>query len=98
MKRKGGFVWKGAQYVLSSGEYTEGKTIAKTKDGSQINEIEEDETHSFLVMRSFLDQDLYVREDYKVPEDAELLTVSWSDRKIDDDEFCSVVDAIIDDF
>ena len=57
--------WKGVTYMPVSGKYKEGKTIAKTKDGFQINEVEGDDSHTFLVMRSFLDQWLVVREDHQ---------------------------------
>ncbi len=66
-------VWQGHTYVSYSyqGEYHEGKTIAKTTDGLQINEIKEDPTHTFIVLRSFTDQWLLVREDYVIPTNSE---------------------------
>ena len=62
-------IWQGHTYVPYSynGTYHEGKTIAKTTDGLRINEVEEDPTHTFIVLRSFLDQWLLVREDYIIP-------------------------------
>ena len=62
--------WKGHTYVeYSYSGYHEGKTVAKTTDGFRINEIKEDPTHTFIVLRSFLDQWLLVREDYTIPTD-----------------------------
>ena len=56
-ERRGmGVYWKDTLYVPCSGEYTEGRTIARTNDGFMINEVKEDKTHTFIVMRSFLDQ------------------------------------------
>lgn len=40
----GGVYWNNARYVPCPGEYTEGKTIARTKDGFMINQVEEDTT------------------------------------------------------
>lgn len=62
-RRGEGVFWNGSMYILCSGEYSEGKTIAKTEDGWRINEVKEDDSHTFIVMRSFLDQYLLVKED-----------------------------------
>ena len=40
-----------------------------TTIGLRINEIAEDPTHTFIVLRSFMDQWLLVREDYIIPAD-----------------------------
>lgn len=58
--------WNDVRYVMCSGygEYKEGKTIAKTSDGFRINEVEGDKDHTYVVLRSFLDQQLYVKEEY----------------------------------
>ena len=40
VRRGEGVYWNDVLYVPASGEYSEGKTIAKTKDGWQINEVE----------------------------------------------------------
>lgn len=62
--------WKGKTYVVSgSTNYTEGKRIAKTKDGWSINEVEEDPTHNAIVLRSFIDNFFYVAVDYEFPEE-----------------------------
>ena len=61
--------WDGHLYVECGdsefgGEYHEGKTLARTSDGWDINEVEEDTSHIFIVKRSFLDNYLCVRVDY----------------------------------
>ena len=58
-----GLYWNGYYYVQTGGSYDEGKTIAKTTDGWQINEVEGDPEHIYVVLRSFLDNYLLVRED-----------------------------------
>lgn len=81
--------WNGSVYVSCSGnQYTEGKTIARTKDGWDINEVEEDDTHTFVVIRSFLDQYLLVKEDYDIPTDGEITIAVWMRKKFTDPEFC----------
>ena len=39
VRRGEGVYWNDVLYVPASGEYGEGKTIAKTNDGWQINEV-----------------------------------------------------------
>ena len=49
--------WRGHTYVeYPYNEYHEGRTLAKTTDGLRINAVKEDPTHTFIVLRSFLDQ------------------------------------------
>ena len=90
-----GFVWKGAVYVPGSGVYTEGKTIAKTRDGWKINRVEEDPDHIFLVMRSFLDQWLVVREDYEIPASGEITAVNWKRKQYTDPALLQTVTKIL---
>ena len=87
--------WKGVTYMPVSGKYKEGKTIAKTKDGFQINEVEGDDSHTFLVMRSFLDQWLVVREDYVIPISGKITKASWGLRFIEDEDFLTAVEEIV---
>lgn len=88
--------WKGVTYIETSGIYIEGKTIAKTKDGSwHINEVKEDKTHTFIVLRSFLDQYLYVREDYKIPTSGSVTSVFIKNTRISNEDFCRSVEKII---
>ncbi len=94
-----GFRWKGALYVpTSAADYTEGKTIAKTTDNWQLNIVEEDESHTFMVMRSFLDQWLCVREDYEFPQEGDVTAVYINGRKIDDAELAAAAQYMLENF
>ncbi len=95
VRRGEGLVWNGVSYDLCSGDYTEGRTIAKTEDGWHIREVEEDPSHSFLVLRSFLDQYLVVREDYEIPRTGVVTMVSWRNTTIRDTEFCAAITDIL---
>lgn len=87
--------WNGEKYSIITGEYTEGKTIAKSEDGAwRINEVEEDPTHKFLVARAFLDQALYVAESYDVPESGEVTKACWNGEYIPDKGFMKAVSEI----
>lgn len=88
--------WKGVNYYSVYGKYREGKTIAKTEDGFQICEIEGDESHTFVGLRSFLDNWLLVREDYAIPIDGEITRAYWDMNFIEDEEFLSAVAEILD--
>ena len=87
--------WKGITYIPVSGEYREGKTLAGTKDGFDINEVEEDDSNTFLVVRSFLDQWLVVREDYSIPKSGKITRAYWNSKFTDDEEFLKAVTKII---
>ena len=87
--------WNGKEYSSISGEYTEGRTIAKGKNGDWvINVVEEDPTHTFIVARSFLDQALLVLDDYTVPTTGKLTTVSWNGTYITDASFLDAMTKI----
>lgn len=90
-----GVYWKGSLYVPCSGEYSEGKTIAKTEDGWHINEVKEDPSHTFIVLRSFLDQSLLVKEDYQIPTEGSVTSVVWGKQKITDKEFLKTISELI---
>ncbi len=90
-----GLRWKANDYTQISGKYSEGKTIAKTKDGLDINEVEEDDSHTFLVVRSFLDQWLVVRDDYNIPKSGEITKAYWSYQFIEDEKFLNALEEII---
>lgn len=90
-----GMVWKGQDYSRISGEYTEGRTIAKSEDGGwRIKEIEEDPSHTFVVARSFLDQYLYVSDDYTVPTSGKITKICWNREYIEDEEFIKALSEI----
>ena len=87
--------WKGQSYSQISGHYTEGRTIAKSEDGSwKINEVKEDPSHTFVVARSFLDDRLYVSDDYTIPTDGEITTICWNREYIEDKEFIKALSEI----
>ena len=86
-----GLMWQDNEYRSVSGKYKEGKTIARTKDGFDINEVEGDDSHTFLVMRSFLDQWLVVREDYEIPKSGKITKAYWNLKFIEDEEFYETV-------
>lgn len=94
-----GFRWKGELYIpTSAADYTEGKTIAKTTDNWQLNIVEEDESHTFMVMRSFLDQWLCVREDYEFPKDGNVTAVYIDGKKIDNAELAAAAQYMLENF
>ena len=94
-RRGEGVYWQGSLYVPCSGEYSEGKTIAKTGDGWHINEVKEDPSHTFIVLRSFLDQSLLVKEDYQVPAKGSITSAVWGNQKITDEEFLTTISKLI---
>jgi len=94
-RRGEGVFWNGIMYVGASGEYTEDRTIAKTEDGWNIVSVKEDKSHTFVVLRSFLDNYLLVREDYEIPTSGTVTAGSWNGKKIEDAAFCAAVAAIV---
>ena len=87
--------WKGTKYVPAGGEYNEGMTLAKTSDGCwSVNAIKEDSSHTFVVVRSFSDQQLFVREDYAIPKEGKVTSVNWNYQKITDVVFCQALNEI----
>ncbi len=94
-----GFRWNGALYIpTSAADYSEGKTIAKTTDGWQLNRVEEDESHTFMVIRSFLDQWLCVREDYEFPKEGDVTAVYIDGKKIDDAALAAAAKFMLENF
>lgn len=94
---EGGLLWRGRRYVSigNPGNYSEGKRIAKTVDGDwDINEVEEDDSHIFIVLRSFLDQYLYVAEDYEFQTEGELTSVCCNGRYSRKEELLQAVSEI----
>lgn len=90
-----GMSWKGQDYSHIGGEYTEGRTIAKSEDGSwKINEVKEDPSHTFVVARSFLDQYLYVSDNYTVPTNGKITRICWNGEYINDKDFIEALTEI----
>lgn len=88
-------VWKNNNYIAIAGRYDEGRTIAKTKDGLSINKVETDDSYTFLVARSFIDQWLVVKEDYKIPSSGEITKAYWSYQFIEDEKFLNAIEQMI---
>lgn len=86
--------WKGQDYSPVGGEYTEGRTIAKSKDGWKINEVKEDPSHTFVVARSFLDQYLYVSDEYTIPTSGKITKACWNGEYIENEEFIQALTQI----
>lgn len=95
VRRGEGIFWCDTLYVPAYGEYSEGKTLAKTKDGWRVNAVEEDPGRTFVVLRSFLDQYLLVREDYEIPDSGEVTAAAWGREFISDNAFLDAVNAIL---
>ena len=89
-----GMLWKGKSYSMVNGQYTEGKTIAKSANGWDINEVKEDPSHTFVVARSFLDQYLYVADDYDIPESGKVTKIYWNGKYITDTDFINAMTEI----
>lgn len=87
-------IWNGKEYSPVSGEYTEGRTIAKGEGDWVVNAVKEDSAHTFIVARSFLDQQLMVLDGYTVPTAGELTTVCWNGNYITDASFLKAVSKI----
>lgn len=89
------FEWKGNHYVLAPGRYDhEGKVLAKTNAGDHIIEVDDDKTHTFLALRDFLDNDLYVREDYEIPASGQITKAYWA-HSLQDEDFCDALAQIL---
>lgn len=92
---EGGFIWKGVQYVPIVAEAEElGKCIAKTTDGHKISEYKDDPSHTFLELRSFLDNNMVVREDYVIPTEGEFSCAYVSGNRFTDSSFLDVLSEI----
>ena len=87
--------WGGKEYSSIGGNYTEGRTIAKGQNSDWvIRMVEQDPSHTFIVVRSFLDQYLMVSDDYAVPTTGKLTTVSWNGTYITDEKFLDALTKI----
>lgn len=91
-----GVRWQGRSYSYTAGKYTEGETIAWGQDGWEVNEVEQDPSHTFIVVRSFLDQHLCVADDYTIPTSGKVTMAAWNNWDfIYDEEFLNVVSEIV---
>ena len=90
-----GILWRGVDYIAVTGRCHEGRTVARTKDGWEIDEVKEDPSHTFVVLRDFLDRTLLVREDYEIPQSGEIGLVWWKEEIRRDAEFCRAVGEVL---
>ncbi len=90
-----GIVWRGIRYVPVTGYGHEGRTVARTKDGWKIDEVGEDPSHTFVVLRDFTDRTLLVREDYEIPQSGNIGLVRRGEEISHDAEFCRAVGEIL---
>ena len=90
-----GILWHGVRYIAVTGRCHEGGTVARTKDGWEIDEVREDPSHTFVVLRDFTDRTLLVREDYEIPQSGHIGLV-WRGEEISHDaELCRAVGEIL---
>ncbi len=87
-------IWNGKEYSHTSGDYTEGRVLAKGNADWVITEVKEDPSHTFIVARSFLDQYLMVLDSYTIQTEGELTTVSWNGNYIKDSAFIEAIKEI----
>ncbi|MBC2857083.1 hypothetical protein H3N56_11630 [Cetobacterium sp. 2A] len=81
--------WKSNTYIISQGGHKEGKRIAKG-DGFSLFSAE-DPTETFIVYRSFLDNALYVKEDFKIPVEGKITKISWKYEIFTDKYLCDTI-------
>lgn len=97
--------WNNKTYHLCAGSHSEGKIIAIAPDTegrkitewsfTQVNEVEEDPSHTFIVLRSFLDQRLYVADDYTIPKEGDITCVYLKYDRFDNAELCGIISEIL---
>ena len=85
--------WKGNTYTISQGGHKEGERIAKG-DGFSLFSTG-DPTETFIVYRSFLDNALYVKEDFKIPTEGQITKVSWGYKIFTEKELCDTISKIL---
>lgn len=85
--------WKGNTYTISQGGHKEGERIAKG-DGFSLFSTG-DPTETFIVYRSFLDNSLYVKEDFKIPTEGKITKLSWGYKIFTDKELCDTISKIL---
>ena len=82
-------------YVYSSFELSgEGKTIALI-DNYIIKAVPEDPSHTFLILRTFLDQNYIVREDYEIPTEGKVNCAYIDGKRITADQVLNALTDII---
>ena len=85
--------WKGSTYIISQGGHKEGKRIAKG-DGFSLFSVG-DLTETFVVYRSFLDNALYAKEDFKIPTEGQITKVSWGYELFTAKDLCDTISKVL---
>lgn len=85
--------WKDSIYTITQGKYRERKKIAKG-DGFSLFSVE-DPTETFIAYRSFLDNALYVKEDFKIPKEGEITKVCWGYEFFANKDLCDTVSKVL---
>ena len=83
--------WQGRSYYAITGKYSTEKRVAKSKEGLSIYEVEDDPSHNFIEVRSFLDQSLMVAGDYTIPTEGTLSGVWYSVRPFTNQQVLEVL-------
>ena len=84
---QGYLVFNGEKYVETDGNYSESKHKLCKVDGYTVYGVVGDEDHNYIVIRSFLDNYLYVKEDFK-SEDKKIAgySIGYNSAEYSDDE------------
>ena len=87
--------WQGREYMPCSGDYDVGRRVATTTDGRwDISTVKQDKSLTFIEVRSFLDNYLYVDTSYPIATEGKLTSVSWKGNYIYDEEFLDAMSHI----
>ena len=90
------FIVEDEKYIaISIGFTEEGKTVAKA-DGFDIMEIPEDKEHTFLAVRSRLDDWTIVKDSYEIPTSGKLNIAYCNHERITNGEKLCMVQSILD--
>lgn len=93
-KRRGDHLyWKDNEYITSEGYYKEGRKIARGEDFSLYSVGDLSDT--FVVYRSFLDNYLYVKKDFKIPTEGEITKLSWKGEFFNNKNLCNTIQKLL---
>ncbi|MBE6541335.1 MAG: hypothetical protein E7672_02685 [Ruminococcaceae bacterium] len=91
-----GFSWRGENYVSCDAFYKYDRRVAKTDDNFDVLTVKGDKERNFLILSSFLDSQLYVREGYEIKSSGKITSLHWQNRKTSNKEFCELIEKILD--
>lgn len=80
----GGLMWKGVHYYPAESFATSQHTVSlgSTSDGDEIRGFADDPEYSYILRGLFLDQSLYVREDYQVQRHAAITAIYINSKRL----------------